>query len=435
MISSISVSGFRSLQGFVLDFRHGLNVLVGPNAAGKSNIINFFNFLRLIAENPLAVAIASAGGAASVFTKVGPDEYQRSLSASINGILPSTGNETKHYKYTFTIELTQTRHQIYFSSQHIAIGSISPDGKFNEERSMLVEAVVTSEERLVTSAKSRGFGSTNGPFDDEQIGGVLRAFGASDQSLILISRILPLTDNGIGIVHADLLGTSIFSVIPSNVKASEDTVRPPGIAADGSGVAASLRALQIGDLFFRNSRRSFEENNKSGSKQAKVLLDRIIETIQLAVPQITAVEVTSDPFAAQLECNVVFSGANKTMIRMPLAQVSDGTAKWISLVTALFTSNSGISLEEPENFLHPHMQREIVTLMREKCAIDSFVLMTTHSETVLNAVKPDEVIVVSYRNDRTFAGRATNAALLMEQINKTGFGLGYYYLVEAIEST
>jgi predicted ATPase len=80
------------------------------------------------------------------------------------------------------------------------------------------------------------------------------------------------------------------------------------------------------------------------------------------------------------------------------------------------------------------MQREIVRLMRDNCGQDSFVLLTTHSETVLNAVTPHEVIVVNYENGRTVASRPSNAELIEKQINETGFGLGFYYLANAIET-
>jgi recombinational DNA repair ATPase RecF len=45
MITKIQVNGFKSLSGFELKLKPGLNILVGPNGSGKTNIILFFEFL------------------------------------------------------------------------------------------------------------------------------------------------------------------------------------------------------------------------------------------------------------------------------------------------------------------------------------------------------------------------------------------------------
>jgi predicted ATPase len=434
MISSIQVNGYRSLQAFALDFQSGLNVLVGPNAAGKSNIVSFFYFLRLIVENPLSEAVALAGGAASVFTKVGTTEYQRSLRASVMGIIP---REKRHYRYTFTIELTSTKNQIFFSSQELAIGKIGAHG-FESDRVIGADVTVTSDERLSITPLTKGFPRRRKhqhPIGLE-LDHLLKNYHRPDQSLLALVRLFPFYDL-FDQISADFLGTAIFNVIPSAVKAPEDTVRTPGISPDGAGIAASLHALRIGA--FSTTPRLLRDIHTpifgSEPANAKLVIQRIIETVQVAVPLIQGIVVKSDPFDAQLTCNVEFAGGdNCPPITLPLAQVSDGTAKWISVITALYTSTSGISLEEPENFLHPHMQREIVRLMRDNCGQDSFVLLTTHSETVLNAVTPHEVIVVNYENGRTVASRPSNAELIEKQINETGFGLGFYYLANAIET-
>jgi len=432
MISTITVNGYRSLQQFSLDLSPGLNVLVGPNAAGKSNIVSFFNFLRLLVDNRLADAIAMAGGAASVFAKINETEYQRNLSSSISGTFPDL---EKQYRYAFTIELTQTNHQIYFSTQQLSVGS-EVDGKFKEELSISVEAVVHQDEKISVTSNTLGLNKETS-LSDMQLNKFLeRIFSSADQSLIRVSQFLPLDEEAISLVNADFLGTSVFNVIPSSVKTAEDTVRRPGIGPDGSGVAASIRALEMGDVFYAPRGPFYAALPKAHLKDAKTTLGRIVDTVRLAVPRIADITVKGDPFSPQLQCNVDFyvHEGSDSRIRLPLAQVSDGTAKWIAIVTAIFTSESGVSLEEPENFLHPHMQREIVQLMRENCTQRRFVLLTTHSETVLNAVRPDEVILVEHRDGRTTAGRVKNSKEIREEINRTGFGLGYYYFAQAMES-
>jgi predicted ATPase len=53
MLTYIHVDGFRSLSDFEIEIRPSLNILIGPNGGGKSNIISFFQFLsRLMRTGP-----------------------------------------------------------------------------------------------------------------------------------------------------------------------------------------------------------------------------------------------------------------------------------------------------------------------------------------------------------------------------------------------
>lgn len=58
----------------------------------------------------------------------------------------------------------------------------------------------------------------------------------------------------------------------------------------------------------------------------------------------------------------------------------------------------------------------------------SFVIMTTHSESLLNAANPEELLVVSMREGVTHCRRIGNGRRLRREIQETGFGLGNYYL-------
>jgi predicted ATPase len=123
---------------------------------------------------------------------------------------------------------------------------------------------------------------------------------------------------------------------------------------------------------------------------------------------------------------------------LPMAFLSDGTLKWLTLVTAVLTSDHLFCIEEPENYLHPWMQAEMCTLMREHLEMKtepSFILMTTHSETLLNAAKPEEVIVVAMKNGETRAQRVENPELLREIISDSGFGLGHLYLTNSLSDS
>ena len=62
-LESLTIRGFKTIRELV-DFRLGdLTVLIGPNGAGRSNLIGFFRFLNELARDNLQEWVAREGGA------------------------------------------------------------------------------------------------------------------------------------------------------------------------------------------------------------------------------------------------------------------------------------------------------------------------------------------------------------------------------------
>ncbi len=74
-IDSIRIEGFRSIRKLTLDLRP-VNVLVGANGAGKSNILEAFSLLRAIRRGRLRLYVLERGGAARLL-HVGTERTER----------------------------------------------------------------------------------------------------------------------------------------------------------------------------------------------------------------------------------------------------------------------------------------------------------------------------------------------------------------------
>jgi predicted ATPase len=105
MIKHIKVTNFRSLRNFELDLGKN-NVIVGPNNSGKSNLIDFFRFLRdLIVPSPqntygLYSGLTSRGGFNQIAWRGGD---LSEITIQLDGVVPRHQNDDLSWRYTLEI--------------------------------------------------------------------------------------------------------------------------------------------------------------------------------------------------------------------------------------------------------------------------------------------------------------------------------------------
>jgi predicted ATPase len=114
---------------------------------------------------------------------------------------------------------------------------------------------------------------------------------------------------------------------------------------------------------------------------------------------------------------------------------SDGTLKMLAYLTLLYDPEPPqlIGIEEPENQLHPKLLYELAEECR-KAAQGSQLLITSHSPEFVNALKPEEVWVIS-RDEKgyTNAQRAADMKGIPEHV-ATGGMLGDLWMEGFFES-
>lgn len=78
LLRRVHVAGWKSIKDQSIELGP-LNVIIGANGAGKSNLLSFFRLLLAVAQNDVARFVARAGGASSVLHR-GP-KVTSSISA------------------------------------------------------------------------------------------------------------------------------------------------------------------------------------------------------------------------------------------------------------------------------------------------------------------------------------------------------------------
>lgn len=442
MITEIKINNYKSLSNFHLKFEKGLNILVGPNGAGKTNIISFFDFLGSLQKHELSETISENGGAGVLFRKVGEKDYSNNLNAEITGIV--RGRKSIKYIYSFNIEMTDNREALFYRNQRVQIKEINNESKpttkikKNNKYDIDIEYFLNDKHEpdiLIHNFSNRKLKSRIFHYSEDEdknenkVKDMLKRNINPDFTLItLLRRIIEIAS----LIYKDLIGGIIYNIVPSRIRISEDSSKKPGIENDGSGVYATLHAIK-GNKVNKHRNWFYISGFDDIERLNKVSIENIIEYIKLANDSIIDLEVKNNPFDNQLQIHITLKGSEQDSV-FPLSAMSDGTIKWISLVTAISTNHAMFSIEEPENYLHPRMQIEMLDIIRNsQAAKNNFVLLSTHSETILNKAEPSEIILTSYKDGKTYAARPANKELIERQIQESGFGLGYFYLAGAIE--
>lgn len=443
MLRELRVRGFKSLADFHLEINPGLNVLVGPNGAGKTNVLKFLEFLSDLSTFSVSEAVGRAGGAGEIFRRGCASSYSNRIWFEVKGegrlIAPRLrkgGVDIGTVKYRLEAEIILTENSVFFLSQTI-------DAWTKEKASKLPDLSISISFDLETNSQRAKIRLTNDAAEKSYMPDETRSYIKNiveNDPLVIEHLVLSFFYGPIPIFRtplADLRSGKAYNINPTKVRAPEDIARKPGIEFDGGGLASTLLYLKklsrkklrdaSPNIFLLEDVVSFDQNS----------LEQIEAFCKLVNDNIVELDATSDFIENKNRVTVKFQ-LNGDEVDFPISLISDGTAKWFSLMAAIVTSKSAFCIEEPENFIHPRLQEEVVRIARAITEEDPngerFVLMTTHSQTLLNVLNPKEVIVTNMTTEGTKCSRPSNAEKLEEMINKTGFGLGYFYLTDAVES-
>ena len=347
MLHNIAISGYRSLRDMVLCLGQ-LNLITGPNGSGKSNIYRALRLLSDTADGSLVQSLAREGGLQSTLW-AGPETISNEMKL---GQVPIQGGPRKKPVslrlgfssdvFCYTIELGLPARETAFFLDPVVKRECLWRGPTMRPRDLCTD-------RRKSMLRHR---PPDGTWHDVEL-------AIDEVSSMLTEYLDPTHAPEVVLARQFVQDWRFYDQLRTDAMAPARQVQvgtfSPVLAADGSDVAAAMQTIiEIGDH------------------------ERLAAAIDNAFPgSVMEIEIRDTQFELQLE--------QPGMLRkLSLAELSDGTLRYLLLLAALFTPRPPecMVLNEPETSLHPDLLSALAKAIADYAAHHQ-IIVVTHSSTLV----------------------------------------------------
>ncbi|MEA2019730.1 MAG: ATP-binding protein [Campylobacterota bacterium] len=355
LLTELYIDNFKSFKKSKFEFGK-INCLIAPNNAGKSNLVEVFEFIDTMLFENITQAVGNVGISIIQNYKYNQDDIVINPKFEIDNIVL-----IDDYLYKYTIN-TDIKFSFFIEKGPYPI-ELSVSGKIKKLK------INTSDKKNNFDRLYNDDIKTNLNFYEDYIEKLSKKRYTSLEndfkSKKPIFEIVATNTNDMSTMFKNIFGVdSLFSsyyfhpdIIKNNQKFEEKY-----FLKDGTNLAYFLKTLD------------------------KEVFDNISTSLIGEVDLVESIELLEGSFP------IVMFNENSTGLNNKISQhrVSDGTIHFLSLMTALHGSKSNcLIFEEPERHMHMKTLLYILNTMRDS---DKQIFFTTHSMEMLQHLKLDEII-------------------------------------------
>jgi predicted ATPase len=387
-IKSINIANFKSFHSANLELGR-FNVLIGPNASGKSNFIQVFKFLREIISDGLDNAISLQGGVEyirnlNLLREKDMLEFRIKLVPDDNNgfIIPKNDQNytvsLKYFEYLFKLTFKKNEYSVstdkaiatheYFIDkygQQIKIGS----GELILEIDSGNLKIDYKKDEIVPLEQHDFF-----PAYLINASNFKKARGNRPSLLIeTIENYLPFRESVIDVFS----NIPIYDIDPKHPKLARTVSGKSRLEENAENMAIVLRRI----LLNKDDKRKF------------------LNIVNDILPYVENVKV-EDYFDRSLIIKLKETFSQKDY--MPAFLMSSGTIFIIALIIALYFEDSKVAIfEEPERRIHPSLISKVVDMMLDVSGRKQIIL-STHNPEIVKYAGLENLLFVS-RNEQGFS--------------------------------
>lgn len=370
MITQIEIDGFKTFLDFKVELAP-FQVLVGPNASGKSNLFDALYLLSRFAVLDIRSAFQDLRGSPDEQFTLFPngqhsDHIRFAVELLVDRKVQDDLGQKAELTYTrLRYELTVAFRADTYGLQrpyvlHESLRSLQPDKDqwcqrhgLSAPNGWLPTAPVEQktfidtqieQERVLTSATSAAATFTEYPMislfpDADQ--GILKKFHANEVQRTILSRTDEVDYPHVFAAREELRSLKFLHLYPEELRHSSSIKAPTFLSPEGKNLAAMLARMQTED---------------------KLTLTDVSRDLADLVPDVIGIELKKDTQENKYTIWVRFEDERT----FPASVLSDGTL--LLLVLAALKNDpqfrSVFCLEEPENSVHPFYLKKIAHILR-----------------------------------------------------------------------
>lgn len=369
-----------------------LTIIIGTNASGKSNTLDALLFLQRVASG-VGIFQAINGDMNMPPIRGGMEWVCRKPAREFTlGLILGGGSENQDYRYKLSVQVNGAKAEV--CHEELTLLKYGPRSQTPRESRLFYTQSQEDKSPGIPTHFSTG---TKGPGKRIDVNRSHIVLAQADAM-----NLRKEVQEGVRQVLDQLQQIFVFDPIPSHMR--NYTPFSEKLQVDGSNIAGVLAAL--------DSPRKGEVEGAL-TEYLKALPERDIQRIWTE-------PVGKFQTDAMLYCEEGWSGTDPHTV--DARGMSDGTLRYLAIVTAMLTRQPGslLVIEEVDNGLHPSRAHVLVEMLRtlgKQRGID--VIVTTHNPALLDAAGARMVpfITVAHRDDSTGASLLTQLEDL-EQLPK-----------------
>ncbi len=375
IINNIQITNFKSFKTLNTDLGN-FNVLIGPNASGKSNFVQIFAFLRDIANSGLNNAISMQGGV----------RYLRNIGIGASEDLSFRVISNKDFLWahrpsesgSIKIRTYETVYEFILKFRKRGLGFEITKDTLTQKCEFFKDGL----EKAETLEKDK---IAEGEIVFSQINKEVKVDFKPEKLPIKTDDVYPIFLRGYKLLQNTLLlerlyfspwlvdifrHISIYDFDPRLPKKATPITGKAELEEDGSNLSIILKNIS-------------EDRTKKRKlfNMAKDLLPFISDL---------GVEKFADKSLLFKLKEVYFKNEY-----LPASLISDGTINITALIVALYIEKKRLMImEEPERNIHPYLISKVIDMMKD-ASQKKQIIITTHNPEIVKHAGLDNILLVS----------------------------------------